>query len=285
MHQSVPGHDPAERVPGRGLPVQTRNRGPEGAPVALRMTGELLCLLLSPVPPSIREDGRRANVSGMAGQSLTLECDASGFPAPEITWLKNGQLVGVPWGGQAAGGSWSGRRPPGQVPACAAVWQGDVAGVSREALGLRAGEHCGPAMQPRGGEGTAVCHQPAPWASVSVLPKPGGGQTPLMRRPGLFRPDPRGGQSPAPARGPGAPLPQGAGGRRWPVRLPRREPGWDRAEELRPPRAQCVRPGPGRQAVRGGGGLPAPRAGAQRGAHQTQGLSSRSYQDRHRTVT
>ncbi|XP_047380794.1 hemicentin-2 [Sciurus carolinensis] len=45
------------------------------------------------VPPSIREDGHKANVSGMAGQPLTLECDASGFPAPEITWLKDGQLV------------------------------------------------------------------------------------------------------------------------------------------------------------------------------------------------
>ncbi|XP_052503745.1 LOW QUALITY PROTEIN: hemicentin-2 [Budorcas taxicolor] len=45
------------------------------------------------VPPSLREDGRRANVSGMAGQSLTLECDASGFPAPEITWLKNGRQI------------------------------------------------------------------------------------------------------------------------------------------------------------------------------------------------
>uniref|UniRef100_A0A452F193 Hemicentin 2 n=1 Tax=Capra hircus TaxID=9925 RepID=A0A452F193_CAPHI len=49
------------------------------------------------VPPSLREDGRRANVSGMAGQSLTLECDASGFPAPEITWLKNGRQVGSGW--------------------------------------------------------------------------------------------------------------------------------------------------------------------------------------------
>ncbi|XP_061289826.1 hemicentin-2 isoform X2 [Bos javanicus] len=45
------------------------------------------------VPPSLREDGRRANVSGMAGQSLTLECDANGFPAPEITWLKNGRQI------------------------------------------------------------------------------------------------------------------------------------------------------------------------------------------------
>uniref|UniRef100_A0A8C0LMF1 Ig-like domain-containing protein n=1 Tax=Canis lupus dingo TaxID=286419 RepID=A0A8C0LMF1_CANLU len=45
------------------------------------------------VPPSIREDGHRTNVSGMAGQSLTLECDVNGFPAPEIVWLKDGQLV------------------------------------------------------------------------------------------------------------------------------------------------------------------------------------------------
>uniref|UniRef100_A0A8C0DZX9 Hemicentin-2 n=1 Tax=Balaenoptera musculus TaxID=9771 RepID=A0A8C0DZX9_BALMU len=57
------------------------------------------------VPPSIRENGHRANVSGMAGQSLTLECDANGFPAPEIMWLKDGQQVGVPWGGWAVDGS------------------------------------------------------------------------------------------------------------------------------------------------------------------------------------
>uniref|UniRef100_A0A452UY39 Ig-like domain-containing protein n=1 Tax=Ursus maritimus TaxID=29073 RepID=A0A452UY39_URSMA len=45
------------------------------------------------VPPSIREDGCRANLSGMAGQSLTLECDANGFPAPEIVWFKDGQSL------------------------------------------------------------------------------------------------------------------------------------------------------------------------------------------------
>ncbi|XP_076984267.1 hemicentin-2 [Tamandua tetradactyla] len=45
------------------------------------------------VPPSIREEGRKANVSGMVGQSLTLECDASGFPTPEIMWLKDGQTI------------------------------------------------------------------------------------------------------------------------------------------------------------------------------------------------
>ncbi|XP_012576655.1 PREDICTED: hemicentin-2 [Condylura cristata] len=43
------------------------------------------------VPPSIREDEHRVNVTGMAGQPLTLECDASGFPAPEVVWLKDGQ--------------------------------------------------------------------------------------------------------------------------------------------------------------------------------------------------
>lgn len=59
------------------------------------------------MPPSIREDGRQANVSGMAGQSLMLECDANGSPAPEIVWLKDGQLVGVPpWSGQAKHGGW-----------------------------------------------------------------------------------------------------------------------------------------------------------------------------------
>lgn len=53
-------------------------------------------LLLAPqVPPSIREEGRVTNVSGLAGQPLTLECDTNGFPAPEMVWLKDGQLVGV----------------------------------------------------------------------------------------------------------------------------------------------------------------------------------------------
>ncbi|XP_054980117.1 LOW QUALITY PROTEIN: hemicentin-2 [Sorex araneus] len=47
--------------------------------------------LLVYVPPSIREDGRGANVSALAGQPLTLECDASGSPTPKVTWLKDGQ--------------------------------------------------------------------------------------------------------------------------------------------------------------------------------------------------
>lgn len=53
--------------------------------------------------PSIREDGRQGNVSAVAGQPLSLECDASGSPVPEILWLKDGQLVGVPWGGAGTG--------------------------------------------------------------------------------------------------------------------------------------------------------------------------------------
>jgi hypothetical protein len=89
-----------------------------------RQEVEDLALLLAPqVPPSIREDGRKANVSGMAGQSLMLECDASGFPVPEVMWFKDGQLVsvpgkdgvqvGVPWEGWAAGGIWIGNWPSG----------------------------------------------------------------------------------------------------------------------------------------------------------------------------
>lgn len=87
--------------------------------VAVLGGGSSSASLCSQVPPSIRENGHRANVSGMAGQALTLECDANGFPAPEITWLKDGQQVGVPWGGWAVGGIWIGYRPSGRVPACA----------------------------------------------------------------------------------------------------------------------------------------------------------------------
>lgn len=63
-------------------------------PSSTKVGAALLLLLAPQVPPSIREEGRTANVSGLAGQPLTLECDASGFPAPEVVWLKDGQQVG-----------------------------------------------------------------------------------------------------------------------------------------------------------------------------------------------
>lgn len=110
-------------------------RTAEPGPRPLRLSGgggQLLCLCLLPVPPSIREDGRRANVSGLAGQSLTLECEANGFPAPEIVWLKDGQPVGVPRGGPPARGVWTGSC------VCQAV-AGDVTGVFSDAVVLRAG--------------------------------------------------------------------------------------------------------------------------------------------------
>lgn len=104
-----------------GLPVQARKSSPEGVWVAVALQGgdSFSASLCSQVPPSIREDGRRANLSGMAGQSLTLECDANGFPAPEIVWFKDGQPVGVLWRGWAVGGIWIGYGPSGWVPACA----------------------------------------------------------------------------------------------------------------------------------------------------------------------
>lgn len=66
------------------------------------MGATLLFLTAPQVPPSIREEGHITNVSGLAGQPLTLECDINGFPAPEVAWLKDGQLVGD------SGGGWDG---------------------------------------------------------------------------------------------------------------------------------------------------------------------------------
>lgn len=43
------------------------------------------------------------NMSGLAGQPLTLECDANGFPVPEVVWLKDGHLVGISRGGWDGG--------------------------------------------------------------------------------------------------------------------------------------------------------------------------------------
>ncbi|EMP34679.1 Hemicentin-2 [Chelonia mydas] len=44
-------------------------------------------------PPELRGDGSRRNVSILAGQPLTLDCDVSGIPAPTVTWYKDGQLL------------------------------------------------------------------------------------------------------------------------------------------------------------------------------------------------
>ncbi|XP_030391158.1 hemicentin-2 isoform X2 [Gopherus evgoodei] len=44
-------------------------------------------------PPELRGDGPRRNVSILAGQPLTLDCDVSGIPAPTVTWYKDGQLL------------------------------------------------------------------------------------------------------------------------------------------------------------------------------------------------
>lgn len=70
--------------------------GPQGSAhgSAAKVGATLLPFLVPQVPPSIREEGRITNVSGLAGQPLTLECDTNGFPAPEVAWFKDGQLVG-----------------------------------------------------------------------------------------------------------------------------------------------------------------------------------------------
>nr|XP_051696750.1 hemicentin-2 isoform X2 [Oryctolagus cuniculus] len=125
--ERVAGENASLPCPARGTPQPqvTWRKGPSSEPlgsqpgVEVLAEGSLFLALVSPsdsgdyecqatneagsasrraklvvyVPPSIREDGRKANVSGMAGQSLTLECDANGSPAPEIVWLKDGQLI------------------------------------------------------------------------------------------------------------------------------------------------------------------------------------------------
>lgn len=81
----------------------------------------------------------------MAGQSLTLECDANGFPAPEITWLKDGRQVGVSRGWMGSGWDmdrvqafWTGScRLPDVAGRC-----GKVTGVFGDALGAQG--HGGP---------------------------------------------------------------------------------------------------------------------------------------------
>ncbi|XP_041098662.1 hemicentin-1 isoform X2 [Polyodon spathula] len=45
------------------------------------------------VPPEIQEDGQPLNRTASLHQSLTLGCEASGTPSPDITWLKDGQAI------------------------------------------------------------------------------------------------------------------------------------------------------------------------------------------------
>ncbi|XP_053415690.1 hemicentin-2 [Nycticebus coucang] len=125
--ERVAGENASLPCPARGTPAPqvTWRKGPSSEPlggrpgVAVLDEGSLFLASVSPmdsgdyecqatneagsasrraklvvhVPPSIREDGHKASVSGMAGQSLTLECDANGSPSPEIMWLKDGQLI------------------------------------------------------------------------------------------------------------------------------------------------------------------------------------------------
>ena len=117
----------------------------------------------------------------MAAQSLTLECDANGFPAPEITWLKDGRQVGVPPGWMCSGWDvgmvqafWTGSFSlPDVAGSC-----GKVTGVFGGALGARAMGV--PSLWPHDEAWRAAwwrghrtflgsSHQPAPWASVSSL--------------------------------------------------------------------------------------------------------------------
>ncbi|KAK6480953.1 hemicentin-1-like [Huso huso] len=45
------------------------------------------------VPPEIQEDGQPLNRTVSLHQSLTLGCEASGTPSPDIIWLKDGQPI------------------------------------------------------------------------------------------------------------------------------------------------------------------------------------------------
>ncbi|XP_021050559.1 hemicentin-2 [Mus pahari] len=125
--ERVAGENASLPCPARGTPKPriTWRRGPSSEPlngrpdvvvldegslllssVSLADSGEYECQatnevgsasrrakLVVYVPPSIREEGHITNVSGLVGQTLTLECDISGFPAPEVAWLKDGQLI------------------------------------------------------------------------------------------------------------------------------------------------------------------------------------------------
>lgn len=45
------------------------------------------------VSPTILDSGHPAEVSAAVGEELTLECKATGIPAPQLSWLKDGVAV------------------------------------------------------------------------------------------------------------------------------------------------------------------------------------------------
>lgn len=46
-----------------------------------------------PVPPIITVPPEHLTL--IAGESFTLECDADGFPTPQISWQRDGQPISI----------------------------------------------------------------------------------------------------------------------------------------------------------------------------------------------